>query len=46
MQTAIQQMADGAVKAGPAQCMAFDDIRTAHALLDAVTSIGKIVLQP
>lgn len=46
MQTAIQQMSSGQVKAGSAQLLAFEDIRTAHELLDMGTSIGKIVIQP
>jgi NADPH2:quinone reductase len=46
MQTAIDQMAEGLVKAGPAHLLAFDEIRTAHELLDAGASIGKIVIQP
>jgi NADPH2:quinone reductase len=46
MQTSIQQMSNGQVKAGAAHLMALKDIRTAHALLDAGASIGKIVIQP
>jgi NADPH2:quinone reductase len=46
MQTAIDQMASGAVKAPPAQVLALSDIRKAHAALDAGASMGKIVIQP
>lgn len=46
MQTAIQQMSSGRVKAGDAHLLALKDIRAAHALLDAGASIGKIVIQP
>lgn len=46
MQTAIQQMSSGKIKAGAAHLLALKDIRTAHALLDAGASIGKIVIQP
>jgi NADPH2:quinone reductase len=46
MQTAIDQMAQGAVQAGPAQLMGLADIAQAHALLEARASVGKIVIQP
>ena len=46
MQTAIQQMSSGHVKAGAAHLLALKDVRMAHTLLDAGASIGKIVIQP
>lgn len=44
METAIAQMASGQIRAGKAHLLPFDQIRTAHELLDAGASIGKIVL--
>lgn len=46
MDTAIGRMAAGEVKAPPACRMPLSDARAAHELLDAGSSIGKIVLLP
>jgi NADPH2:quinone reductase len=46
MESAISQMASGAVTAAPAQLLSFAEIQKAHAWLDAGTSMGKIVIQP
>ena len=45
MQTAIEQMASGAVKAPQANVLSFSQIQHAHALLDAGASMGKLVIK-
>ena len=45
MQDAINQMAQGRVKAPPAQVLNLSQIQEAHALLDAGASRGKLVIK-
>ena len=45
MQTAIDQMAQGQVKAPPAHVLNLSQIQEAHALLDAGASRGKLVIK-
>ena len=45
MQEAIDQMAQGRVKAPPAQVLNLSQIQEAHALLDAGASRGKLVIK-
>ncbi len=45
MQTAIDQMAQGQVKAPPAHVLSLSQIQEAHALLDAGASRGKLVIK-
>lgn len=46
MQDAVLLMAQGQVKAPPAQRFAMDQVQRAHALQEAGASLGKIVLLP
>ena len=46
MQTAIDAMAAGEVRAPPATGLPLAEARAAHALLDAPDTIGKIILHP
>lgn len=46
MEQAITQMASGNVPAPKATVLKLSDIRKAHEMLDAASSMGKLVLQP
>jgi NADPH2:quinone reductase len=46
MEQAITQMARGDVKAPKATVLRMSDIQQAHQMLDAGTSMGKLVLTP
>jgi NADPH2:quinone reductase len=46
MTQAIEQMARGDIKAPQATVLRMSDIQQAHQMLDAGTSMGKIVLRP
>jgi NADPH2:quinone reductase len=46
MTQAIEQMARGDVKAPQATVLRMSEIQLAHQMLDAGTSMGKIVLRP
>jgi NADPH2:quinone reductase len=46
METATGLMSSDAVKAAPGQVLPLDEVRHAHEMLDAGSTLGKLVLRP